>query len=87
MQAEEDTAGRGTEGRAQLGRRERTGCLLQGNKSSRIHQENFRESSRGFRASVSHSENGSLLKSGKKLTFWSAELSGALHFFFFFLSF
>ena len=74
-----DTAGRGGGGEPNLAENGELAAICREIKAQGSTKKISRKSSRGFHASVIHSENGSLITSGKKLTVLSAYLSGAFH--------
>ena len=78
-EAGEDAAGRGGGGEPSLTVNGELAAICREIKAQGSTKKISRKSSRGSHASVIHSENGSLLTSGKKLTVLSVYLSGALH--------
>ena len=81
-----DTAGRGGGGEPNLAENGELAAICREIKAQGSTKKISRKSSRGFHASVIHSENGSLITSGKKLTVLSAYLSGALNKYFIYTS-
>lgn len=78
-EAGEDTAGRSGGGEPNLAENGELAAICREIKAQGSTKKISRKSSRGCHASVIHSENGSLLTSGKEPTVLSAYLSGALH--------